>query len=248
MRRPQWYNCHAGNCSDWPEVIVNSSGGPSNGKWLFQIPAGWLWEPCQALQCLWLEFLKEVKASFLWNSCLNFLLKLWLTKFQQTCDTMWYGHCDMFSLLLFFCSGPNCINYTVSSLNVRGLNTPFKRTHLSTILDSLKRKDVDVALLSEAYLKPNDIQQMQNSQFFCGCFLWRWLQDQRGKDFNETQLKCFNWNNQFKWIKETNLRWNFCLLTEKSCICEYLCPNSFQLYLFPWLTKELFSLSKFSFI
>lgn len=49
--------------------------------------------------------------------------------------------------------------YTVLSLNVRGLNTPFKRAR---VLDLMKRKDVDVALLSETHLMPKDVNRMQN--------------------------------------------------------------------------------------
>lgn len=50
-------------------------------------------------------------------------------------------------------------NYTILSLNVRGLNSPFKR---ATVLELLKRKNVDVALLSETRLKPTDVCRMQN--------------------------------------------------------------------------------------
>ena len=50
----------------------------------------------------------------------------------------------------------------VMSFNVRGLNSPFKR---SKVLDFLYRKKVDVALLQETHLKPADIIRLQNKRF-----------------------------------------------------------------------------------
>lgn len=53
-------------------------------------------------------------------------------------------------------------NYTILSLNVRGLNSPFKR---SEVLELLRRKNVNVALLSETYLKPTEVRRMQNKHY-----------------------------------------------------------------------------------
>lgn len=53
-------------------------------------------------------------------------------------------------------------NYIVLSLNVRGLNSPFKRTK---VLDFLRRKNVDVALLSETHLQPAYVHCMQNNHY-----------------------------------------------------------------------------------
>ena len=53
-------------------------------------------------------------------------------------------------------------NYTVLSLNVRGLNSPFKR---SKVLDYMRRKTVAVALLSETHLELVDIRRMQNKHY-----------------------------------------------------------------------------------
>lgn len=47
----------------------------------------------------------------------------------------------------------------ILSFNVRGLNSPYKR---SKVLDFLRRKKIDVALLQETHLKPNDISRVQN--------------------------------------------------------------------------------------
>ena len=53
-------------------------------------------------------------------------------------------------------------NYTILSLNVRVLKSPFKR---SKVPDLLKRKNVDVALLSVAHLEPSDVHRMQNKHY-----------------------------------------------------------------------------------
>ena len=45
------------------------------------------------------------------------------------------------------------------SFNVRGLNSPYKR---SKILDFLRRKKVDITLLQETHLKPDDVNRFQN--------------------------------------------------------------------------------------
>lgn len=50
-------------------------------------------------------------------------------------------------------------NFFVMSFNVRGLNSPYKR---SKILDFLRRKKVDIALLQETHLKPDDVNRFQN--------------------------------------------------------------------------------------
>lgn len=52
--------------------------------------------------------------------------------------------------------------YNVLSLNVRGLNSPFKR---SKVLDFLHRQNVDIALLQETHLKPNDTLRLQNRRY-----------------------------------------------------------------------------------
>lgn len=49
-------------------------------------------------------------------------------------------------------------NYTILSLNVRGLNSPFK---YSKVLELLKRKNVDVACLSETHVEPSNVHRMQ---------------------------------------------------------------------------------------
>lgn len=50
-------------------------------------------------------------------------------------------------------------NLNIISINVRGLNSPYKR---STILHFLRRKGVDVALMQETHLKLNDISRVQD--------------------------------------------------------------------------------------
>lgn len=45
------------------------------------------------------------------------------------------------------------------AFNVRGLNSPYKRTK---ILDFLRRKKVDIALLQETHLRPKDVTRIQN--------------------------------------------------------------------------------------
>lgn len=52
--------------------------------------------------------------------------------------------------------------YNVMSFNVRGLNSPFKR---SKVLDFLHRKNADIALLQETHLKPNDTLRLQNRRY-----------------------------------------------------------------------------------
>lgn len=58
-------------------------------------------------------------------------------------------------------------NYTLQSLNVRGLNSPFK---CSKVLELLKRKNVDVALQSETHLQPSDAHHMQNKHYRVGAY------------------------------------------------------------------------------
>lgn len=53
-------------------------------------------------------------------------------------------------------------NYTILSLNVTELNSPFKH---SKVLEFLRRKNVDVGLLSEAHLKPSEVRRMQNKHY-----------------------------------------------------------------------------------
>ena len=52
--------------------------------------------------------------------------------------------------------------YKVISFNVRGLNSPFKRTK---VLDFLHRKNIGIALLQETHLKPTDSLRLQNKRY-----------------------------------------------------------------------------------
>ena len=53
-------------------------------------------------------------------------------------------------------------NHTILSLNVKGLNSPFKR---ASVLDFLHRHNIDVALLQETHLRPKDVSRMQNKHY-----------------------------------------------------------------------------------
>lgn len=50
-------------------------------------------------------------------------------------------------------------NFKIVSFNVRGLNSPYKR---SKVLNFLHRKKIDIALIQETHLKPDDVSRVQN--------------------------------------------------------------------------------------
>lgn len=53
-------------------------------------------------------------------------------------------------------------SHTILTLNVKGLNSPFKRV---SILDFLHRHKIDIALLQETHLRPADVRRMQNKHY-----------------------------------------------------------------------------------
>uniref|UniRef100_A0A672QA95 Endonuclease/exonuclease/phosphatase domain-containing protein n=1 Tax=Sinocyclocheilus grahami TaxID=75366 RepID=A0A672QA95_SINGR len=56
------------------------------------------------------------------------------------------------------------IPLNVMSWNVRGLNSPIKRTKC---LEFLKRKNISIALIQETHLKMSDIHRFQNRCYKC---------------------------------------------------------------------------------
>ena len=50
-------------------------------------------------------------------------------------------------------------NFAILLFNVRGLNSPYKR---SKVLDFLRRKKIDIALIHKTHLKPDDVSRVQN--------------------------------------------------------------------------------------
>ena len=135
-------------------------------------------------------------------------------------------------------------NYTILSLNVRGLNSAFKR---SKVLELLKRKNVDVALLSETHLKPTDVRRMQNKHYR--------LVASSG-DGSKTKgvmiLMKRRLNLAIEKISSNNSgRLAYCGVSiqgKKVAFASIYAPTSFDPSYFPWLTKELLCLSNYSLI
>lgn len=133
---------------------------------------------------------------------------------------------------------------TVISLNVKGLNSAFKR---ASILDFLHRQKVDIALLQETHLRSVDERKMQNKYYKAIV---------ASSDGSKTKgvmilMKC-NTNIQVvKIMSSLSGRWAYCCATlqkEKIAFISIYGPTTHEVNFFPLLTKELLSLNDYALI